>query len=53
MVARFAWKYGIPEARRYGSSKYPQCEFKRATFRDWKTKYEDPFRKENKSDFFI
>ena len=40
-VAHFAWKYGIPKARRYGFSKYPQYEFERETVSDWEIKYED------------
>lgn len=33
------------------NSMYAQCEFKREKIRDWKTKYEDHFRKENNPDF--
>ena len=35
-----AWKYGIPEARKWGDKKYPEYKFKRETVRDWKFKYE-------------
>lgn len=38
-VALFAWKYGIIEARRYDTSKHPQCEFKREPIRGGKAKY--------------
>ena len=50
-IARFAWKYGIPEKRKYVSSKYSHDEFKREAVRGWKTKYKD-HRKEKKSNFF-
>ena len=33
-VAHFAWKYGINEARRYGTSKHPQYEFKSEAIKD-------------------
>ena len=39
--------------RRYSSSKYPQYEFKKGTVKNWKTKYEQNFRKEKTSDFFF
>ena len=45
-VAYRAWKYGIPEARKWGERKYVEYKFKRETVRDWKFKYEH-FCKEN------
>ena len=45
-VASRAWKYGIPEARKWGERKYVEYKFKRETVRDWKFKYEN-FCKEN------
>ena len=45
-VAYRAWKYGIPEARKWGDKKYPEYKFKRETVRDWKFKYEK-YCKEN------
>ena len=45
-VANCAWKYGIPEARKWGDKKYPEYKFKRETVRDWKFKYEK-YCKEN------
>ena len=41
-----AWKYDIPEARKWGDKKYPEYKFKRETDRDWKFKYEK-YCKEN------
>ena len=41
-----AWKYGIPEARKWGDKKYPEYKFKRKAVRDWKFKYEK-YCKEN------
>ena len=40
-VAYRAWKYGIPEARKWGERKYVEYKFKRETVRDWKFKYEN------------
>ena len=45
-VAYRAWKYGMPEARKWGDKKYPEYKFKRETVRDWKFKYEK-YCKEN------
>ena len=47
-VTYFAWKYEISEAKRYGSSKYPQYRLKREKVWDWKTKHKYYFRKVKK-----
>ena len=45
-VAYRAWKYGIPEVRKWDDKKYSEYKFKRETVRDWKFKYEK-YCKEN------
>ena len=52
-VARYAWKNGIPEARRWASKKYPDLVFKRESVRDWKSKYAKHFEANNEGGFAL
>ena len=51
-VARYAWKNGIPAARKWAASKYPNHVFKRESVRDWKTKFAKHFETLNENSNF-
>lgn len=51
-VAHYAWKNGIPAARKWAATKYPEFVFLRESVRDWRNKFSKYFESHNQSSTF-